>query len=196
MVGAPGQRGACSGRQGIRAHGLMQTWLVLPSAVLLWWHLCCHRLCPGELRTCSRTCSFLKSTVSLLTGCAGFAWGRVNFLRSSWYGAMFCICAENRVDNTEMLLLSLSSAYTESRPFLLLTPPCQRVGWGCTRSWEGTQPGQLTPTDQTDIPYHMASCSAIKSWGKKKEGGGHSERWHLSSQVTLTRGKPCFPGDG
>jgi len=67
-VGAPGQRGACSGCQGTSAHSLMQTWLGLPSAVLLWWHLCCHRLFAGELRTCSGTCSFLKSSVSLLTG--------------------------------------------------------------------------------------------------------------------------------
>ena len=67
-------------------------------------------------------------------GCAGFGWDRVHVLHSSWCGAMFRICAETRVDNTEMLLLLLSSAYTESRPFLLLTPPHQRGGWGCTRS--------------------------------------------------------------
>jgi len=45
------------------------------------------------------------------------------------------ICAENSVDNTVRLLLS--SAYTESRPFLLLTLPHQQEGWGWTRSWEG-----------------------------------------------------------
>ena len=43
----------------------------------------------------------------------------------------------------------------------------QRVGWGCTRSWEGTQLGQLTPTDQRDIPYHMTSCSAYKAGGRR-----------------------------
>jgi len=35
---------------------------------------------------------------------------------------MLWICAENSVDNAEMFSLSLSSAYTESRAFLLLTP--------------------------------------------------------------------------
>ena len=34
--------------------------------------------------------------------CAGFGWDRVNFLQSSWYGAMVWICAGNSVDNTEM----------------------------------------------------------------------------------------------
>ncbi|KAK4815496.1 hypothetical protein QYF61_003054 [Mycteria americana] len=38
----------------------------------------------------------------------------------------------------------------------------QRVGWECTRSWEGTWLGQLTPTDQRDIPYRMASRLTIK----------------------------------
>lgn len=36
------------------------------------------------------------------------------------------------------------------------------VGWGCTGGWEGTQLGQLIPTDQKDIPYCLISCSAIK----------------------------------
>ena len=48
--------------------------------------------------------------------CAGFGWHRLNFLHSSWYGAMFWICAGNSVDNAGMFLLLLSSAYTESRP--------------------------------------------------------------------------------
>ena len=117
--------------------------------------------------------------------CAGFGWDRVNFLHSSWYGATFWICAGNSVGNTAMFQLLLSSAYTESRPFLLLTPPHQRVGWGCT-SWEGTQLGQLTPTDQRDIPYHMMSCSAYKA-GEEEGRGGYSEWCCLSSQVSVTR---------
>lgn len=57
------------------------------------------------------------------------------------------------------------------RPFLLLTPPFQRVGWVCTRNWEGTQPGQLPSTDPREIPYHMASCSLYISWGRRRKGG-------------------------
>ena len=59
----------------------------------------------------------------VMGNCAGFGCDRVNLLHSSWYGAMFWICAENSVDSTEMFSLLLSSAYTESRPFLLLAPP-------------------------------------------------------------------------
>ena len=82
---------------------------------------------------------------------------------------MFWICAGNSVDNTGVFWLLLSSAYTESRPFLLLTPPHQRVGWGGTRSWKGTQLGQLTPTDQRAIPYHMVSCLAYKAEGTRRK---------------------------
>ena len=103
--------------------------------------------------------------------CAGFDWNRVNFFHSSYYGTMFWICAENSIDNTGVFSLLLSRAYTQSRPFLLLTPPHQRAGWGCTRNWEGTQSGQLSPTDQRDIPYHMTSCSAYKAGGKRRNGG-------------------------
>jgi len=55
---------------------------------------------------------------------------------------MFWNCAENSVDKMDLLL---SSAYTVSRPFLLLRLPWQWGGWRCTR-WEETQLGQLTPT--------------------------------------------------
>ena len=59
----------------------------------------------------------------------------------------------------------------ESGPFLLLTPPHQQVGWGCTRSWEGTQLGQLTPTAQRDIPDHMMPCSAYKAGRRRRKRG-------------------------
>ncbi|XP_066835986.1 DNA-directed RNA polymerase II subunit RPB11-a isoform X2 [Anser cygnoides] len=41
-----------------------------------------------------------------------------------------------------------SSVYTRPRTFRLLALSCQRAGWGCSRSWEGTDPGQLTQTGQ------------------------------------------------
>jgi len=79
----------------------------------------------------------------------------------------------------------LNSASTASRPFLLLVLAHQRVGWGCTRCWEGAQPGQLTQTDQGDIPHRMMLCLAIKAEGRRRKGE-HFEFWHLSSQVTVT----------
>lgn len=38
----------------------------------------------------------------------GFGWGRVSFHHGGCYGAVFLICAEYRVDNTELFLLLLS----------------------------------------------------------------------------------------
>lgn len=35
-----------------------------------------------------------------------------------------------------------------------------------TRSWEGTQPKQVTPNDPRGIPQHMVSCSVDKLEGK------------------------------
>uniref|UniRef100_A0A8D0EQK9 Uncharacterized protein n=1 Tax=Strix occidentalis caurina TaxID=311401 RepID=A0A8D0EQK9_STROC len=58
--------------------------------------------------------------------------------------------------------------------FSLCPPPVSRLG--CARDWEGTQLGQLTPTDQRDIPYRIPSCSAIKPRGKKEEGGKFGDR--------------------
>lgn len=34
--------------------------------------------------------------------------------------------------------------------------------WRCTRNWEGTDSGQLTQTDETDVLYHIASWWTIK----------------------------------
>ena len=70
-----------------------------------------------------------------------------------------------------MFSLLLSSAYTEPRPLLFLTPAHQPGGWGCTRSWEGAQMGQVTPTGQRDTPYHVASCSAYKAGRRTCKGG-------------------------
>ena len=72
-----------------------------------------------------------------LPRCAGFGWGRVNFLHSSWYGAVVWICAGNSVDNTGMFSLLLSSAYTEPRPFLLLTHPTSEQAGGAQGVWRG-----------------------------------------------------------
>jgi len=76
-----------------------------------------------------------------------------------------------------MFELWLSSAHTESRPFQLLTLSHQWGGRGCTRSWEGTQPGQLTPPQQRDIPCRMASHSAYKLGGKLTGGCCSGTGW-------------------
>lgn len=69
-----------------------------------------------------------------------------------------------------MFWLLLNSACTVSRPslFPILWP--QRVGWGWARSWERTQPWQLTWSGERDVPYHMVVCSATKLKVEGKEG--------------------------
>jgi len=58
-----------------------------------------------------------------------------------------------------------------SESFLLLTPPHRQVSlWG-TRSWEGTQLGQLTPADWRDIPCPAMLCSATKAGRRRRKGG-------------------------
>lgn len=42
------------------------------------------------------------------------------------------------------------------------------------RSWEETQPGQMIPSDQRDIPDHVTSCSVYKV-GEERGGVGHLE---------------------
>lgn len=69
------------------------------------------------------------------------------------------------------------------KAFLFLTLPCQRGGWGHTISWDGTEPGQLTPNDQRDILNCMVSCSVLEM---AEGGAGHSEWWHLSDPVPVT----------
>lgn len=65
---------------------------------------------------------------------------------------MFWICAENTVNNTGMFSLLMSSAYTVKS---FCTSHLTSEEAGGTRSWKGTQLGQLAPTDPMDIPDHL-----------------------------------------
>lgn len=108
---------------------------------------------------------------------SGFGWDRVNFIPSSWYGAVFLICNGN-------ILLITHWCFRCCRAILT-----QDFSTSHTR----TQLGQVTQADQRDIPWHMRLCSAIKDGGKKEELEGHLVWLSLSSQVTTT--EPCFPGN-
>lgn len=82
---------------------------------------------------------------------------------------MFGIWAGNTVDYTGMFLISLSSACTWLVIFLPLTSPQQQGGWVCTCCWDGAQPGKLTPTDQSSIPWHMMLWPAKQLKGKTRK---------------------------
>lgn len=50
--------------------------------------------------------------------CAGFSWGRVDFLHSSWYGAMLCVSAGNSAGNTGMAPIPLGAGGASGRVVL------------------------------------------------------------------------------
>lgn len=105
---------------------------------------------------------------------------------------MFCVCAGNSVDNSGMFSLLLNSACTGSR---LLTPLHQQGVWGWTRICEGIHLGQLTPSDQRDIPDHIASCSAYKT-GKEGWREDVQSKVVFFPKTPLSVMEPCFSGDG
>jgi len=82
--------------------------------------------------------------------------------------------------------LLLSSAYTESRPFLLLTLPRQQVSWGGHKKLGGDTAGTADPNwpKGYSIPYDITLCKI-----KLREGGGSGgHTWSdgvFSSQVTI-----------
>lgn len=124
--------------------------------------------------------------------CVDFDCENNNFLHSSLYGAGFWICIVNSVDNTEKLWLFLSSTMHSINTFPA-SPTAPPGGQGCAESWKETQAGQLSQTDQRDIPYHMASFQYIKL---REEGGSVDVQrdgvCFLKSKFHVM--EPCFPG--
>ena len=73
---------------------------------------------------------------------------------------------------------------TQHQGHQFLALPQQWLGWGCTRSWEGTQVGQLAQL--TKEIFHTIWCHVQQhkpEERRKKEG--HSEWRRLSSQGTI-----------
>lgn len=68
--------------------------------------------------------------------------------------AMLWFCAVKCVD-------SIKLAQSQGLFCLSLCPP-KWACWMCTKAWEVTQSGHLTPSNQMDLPYCVASCSAQK----------------------------------
>lgn len=89
------------------------------------------------------------------------AWLKVNFVHSSWSGAVIWICGGNSVDNTGMFffLLSLHKAI----PPPPSTPPGHRLGVH-KELGEGT----ARAGDPRDIQDLTASCSACRAVGTRR----------------------------
>lgn len=76
--------------------------------------------------------------------------GIIFFLAAS-VGPYFGLVVRKNIDKTRMVFYCWA-VLSESRCFLLLTLPHQRIGWRYTRCWEETQLRQPTPADPRDIP--------------------------------------------
>lgn len=100
-------------------------------------------------------------------------------------------CFGFSIYNTGMFFHMADQHSHKVKAFLLLTPP----HWGCTRSWERTQPGQLSPADLRDIPDCITSCLVLQSWEKKEEGDIQSNSIFLPKLLLHVR-KLGFLGDG
>lgn len=72
------------------------------------------------------------------------------FVHSSSYGDMFWIFDENSVDNTPMFCCTAVLTQRQGLFSSSCCPTSEEAGGA--RSWEGTEPGQLTQLDQRDIP--------------------------------------------
>lgn len=107
---------------------------------------------------------------------AGFGWDKLNFLHSSFNGAVFSIFTGICV-NSAMFSLLLSSDY-QSRTFLLFLPS-QQLGRGQNRHiW----PHLIKVIFHTT--WHHAQHIKLGEEGGRRRC---SEWWHLSFQVTVTR---------
>lgn len=86
---------------------------------------------------------------SYITYCAGFDWDTVNFLHSSSYGAMFQICdfVMKTVLITQQRFSCFTAVFTPNQGLSASHAALLASMLGCTKSWKGTQTGQLTLTD-------------------------------------------------
>lgn len=124
--------------------------------------------------------------------CFGFSWGRGYFLHISWYGAVFCICYENAVDNT-MLRDCFHYCWAE------LTQPQSLF---CSTSCPTSEAAQEVMREKSWGSWPKGYSRLydvmlrIWIWGKKKEGE-EGDIWSdgiFLPESLLHVMDPCFPG--
>lgn len=115
--------------------------------------------------------------------CTESVWDGVSFVHSRPYGAVLCIHSWQSTDGNTSVL---STACRVSR-LLFPTLPCTpsssgQAGWA--RSWEVTQPEQLT---QLTIEVFCATwcCTQQSKLRRRRMKGASSWLWNLFSQITI-----------
>lgn len=110
-------------------------------------------------------------------GSTGSGWDGVHFYPPIWH----CMLGWwLRVLITHWHLAEQCLHSTKVSSFSYPAPPLSSpaAGWGWTRSWKGTQLGQLSWTK--DAPYPTASCSATKTVRQEERSWGFwLPRWPL-----------------
>lgn len=78
---------------------------------------------------------------------------------------MFWIWNANVVDNSLMFWFLPGCVYPKSRTSLPLSVSCSANEEEHKRNWEGPYLGQVTQTNQRDIPHHRMPCPVYKLGG-------------------------------
>lgn len=96
-----------------------------------------------------------------------------------------------------VLKANVSITAEQSSRGLFCSSSHQWGGWRGTRSWEGTQQGQMTPTEPRDIPDHLGSHSVYKAGGEGRRyiqsGGGCLPRQGDGSWLSQGWLNLCLP---
>lgn len=98
---------------------------------------------------------------------------------------LLCLGTYKRVGDTPEFWQLLSSSAQHQRCLSIVHPPTSSLGVG--KILAETQPGQLTQTDQRDIPYHMMPAQReklSKGGGRERNNTGYLQC--LPSRATVT----------
>lgn len=86
-------------------------------------------------------------------------------LDESWFPSYhlvwFCVWDDNNTDNTLMVYLLLSSAYTKFRTFQVLTPTCQQGGWGAPNPSPVHQGKWIKSSETLSCPLGWATVASL-----------------------------------
>lgn len=114
----------------------------------------CILTASGSSKFCLVPFMIVQGHITTSTDCASFDCGRV--LMFSVVGVKPCLgLVLETVLVTQRHFHYWCTVLHRAKAFSAPCPMSKGLG-GCTRSWEVTQPGQLTSNDQRDIPDHKA----------------------------------------
>lgn len=106
-----------------------------------------------------------SSHLSDYSTCAGFGWN--SFFTVATTGCWFGFVLQAVLIVHGVFIIAEQRIHSQG----LFCTTHQWAGRGCTRIWEATEPGQMTPSDLRDIPSHMTSCSAHRAGGQRRKAG-------------------------